>query len=848
MIGLLSKAHHVRNALGLGDNGRDEFAFDPDSGISREDQKEILSEIEKVATQSRISVTPEVFALKAAKRGILFPIMVIVGSIAALAIGLGVFYFFFQRGQTQISREDNATITAEGKLIAEVKKESEAKLQEKNQQIGQIQTKLAEIDKQRLDLQTNMDAKIKDRETQLRDQMAAQLDAEKVRLQKQGLSDQDIQRKLSDLSAQQQTAFAKQLDTFRAQAEAERTKSEATLKSLQSQFNTDLAKANTERQQVLADSRQREADLQTQLAQKTTELQSAQAQTQAQQAQTQAQLQSLASQKQQEDLVTQQLVGLYSVAQADIAAKNYAKALASLQAIGSYVNSPDIMALPGLAKRRTVDLFIVDSLSTLVQDEIAKAKVDTSSLVNAANQIADVRSKVSDADGFLAAGKLSDAEKLYGQALAAIPEIAKSYAYFTAKARDAEAARQDALHAGLARAEAAFDAGRYDEMLAAYKDALGYLPEPVARLDRTLSNVSAMGAFQASQKAQAEQTRTVADQSRAAAPIVTQGNALLKDGKYPDSLARFLAVLASYPLSSQAPQAVKGISDAVAGMDGQASSTLKSQVGQAGALSAQLSAVQKQLDASVSELTGVKRSIITLLGLKQDPVSADSAALMTALNQHYGSLSNASSANSGLQAQLDAANQKNTQLAASISKLNADNSALTADLNAAREEAARKAALAAQGQQQPAAQAASTEASGLSAADQKRLDDLNALLLSYTRDYAAKEDANLGTYARDPQKALMLSVGSRDSFLASLSKMFDGLLGRVKRYEAQSAADGITTGRRGALDDVLAVMTGLANQKTPEGQKSYLDAKVTAEKDPKMKSVLGSLQKIVAGK
>jgi hypothetical protein len=309
---------------------------------------------------------------------------------------------------------------------------------------------------------------------------------------------------------------------------------------------------------------------------------------------------------------------------------------------------------------------------------------------------------------------------------------------------------------------------------------------------------------------------------------------------------------------------VKGISDAVAGMDGQATSTLKSQMSQAGALSTQLATVQKQLDASVSELQGVKRSIISLLGLKEDPVSADSAALMSALNQRYGSLSNATSANSSLQGQLDAANQKNTQLASSIAKLNADNSSLTAERNAARAEAARQsaeaarqAALAAQGQgQQGATQAAqSTQAantgsagSGLSAVDQKRLDDLNTLLLSYTRDYAQKEDANLGKYVQDPQKALMLSVGSRDGFLASLSKMFDGLLGRVKRYEAQAASDGITTGRRTALDDVLAVMTGLANQKTPEGQKSYLDAKVSAEKDPKMKSVLGSLQKIVAGK
>ena len=62
------------------------------------------------------------------------------------------------------------------------------------------------------------------------------------------------------------------------------------------------------------------------------------------QAQSQQQLQALTSQKQQEDLAAQQLVGLYAVAQADIAAKDYKKALTSLQAIGGYVNSADVMS------------------------------------------------------------------------------------------------------------------------------------------------------------------------------------------------------------------------------------------------------------------------------------------------------------------------------------------------------------------------------------------------------------------------------------------------------------------------------------------------------------------------
>ena len=847
MLGLLEKARQLRDSLGLASEGREEFAFDPDSGISQQEQKEIRREIEQVATGSRIQVSPEVFAVKAAKRGVLFPILVNVLAFVVLAAGLALFYFLFQRGETQAARGDTATITAEGKLIEEVKKESDAKLQEKNQQINQIQGQLADLDKQKQDLQTNMDAKVQEKESQLRASMSAELDAEKAALQKQGFSDADIQKKLADLEAQKTADFNKQLDTFKTQADADRKKSEATLANLQTQFNADLAKANADRQQVLSDSRQREADLQTQLAQKTKELASTQAQTQ-------QQLTALSTQKQQEDLAAQQLVGLYSVAQNDIAAKNYPKAIASLQSISSYVNSSDVAVLPGIAKRRAVDLFIVDSLTTLVQGEIDKGKVDTASLVDAANKISDVRARVTDADASLRAGKLADAERLYGQALAVIPEISKSYAYFTGKAQDVETTRQNALHAALARAEAAFAAGRNADALSAYRDALAYLPETAARVSSILSSVGSASIAIATQSAQADQTQ-------AAAPVLTRGAALLAQGQYPDAVGQYLTILQSYPQSQQALSAVKGATDAIAGLNARASGDVKAQADQVSALKAQLGGVQSRLDSGLSEILSIKKNLVTFLGLKQDPAAADSATLLKTLEQRYGDLANGSSAQADLQRSFDAASKKNADLTAQVTRLSSDNAKLTADLSSSRQETEKQRALAEQAASDlknaragatastaTSSQGAQTE-SALTAADQKKLADFDALATAYLA-YAKQEDENLAKNTQ--QKGLMLSVGSRDSFLASLSKSFEGLLGRVQRYEAQIATDGVTTGsgagRKSALDDVMTLLTGLANQKTTDAQKQFLAARLAAEKDPKMKSLLGSLQSLVTNR
>jgi hypothetical protein len=838
MLGLLEKARNLRQ-------NREEFVFDPDSGISRDEQREIRQEIERVATKSRIAVTPEMFVVKAAKRGVLFPIVVNAATLVVLAAGLALFYFLFQRGETQASREDTASITAEGKLLQEVKKESEAKLQEKNQQINQIQGQLADLDKQRLDLQSNMDAKVQEKEGQLRATMAAELDAEKARLQKQGLSDKDIEKKLADLEAQKNAAFNRQLDSFKEQAEAERKRSEATLKELQSQFNADLAKANTERQQVLSESKQREADLQAQLTAKTKEMASAQAQTQ-------AQLSALSSQKEKEDFAAQQLVGLYAVVQSDIADKDYPKALSSLKAISSYVNSSDVAVLPGISNRRAVDLFIVGSLTALVQGEIDSAKTDTASLVEAANTIAGVRALVTGADAMLKAGKLSEAETQYGRALAAIPEISRTYAYFTDKAKAAEDERREALRAGLARAESAFAAGRHAEVLSAYKDALAYLPEPSARLSSTLSAIGASSAALSAQKANADQTQS-------AAAVVDSADALMAKGQHADAIAQYLQVLQDYPQSSQAPHAVEGISGGVAAMSGKAAAALSAQVAQVASLTAQLADVRKRLDASLAEILAVKTGLVSLLGVKQDPAAADSDALMKEVSKRYGDLNSAMGASSNLKTSLDAAVKKNAELSAQVTKLGNDNARLTADLGVARQETERQRQLAAQAAEdlknaQAAAGVAGAAGGGgtapavqpaagtgeMSSAEQRKLAEFESLAAAYI-EYAKQEDANLTKYGQ--QKALMLSIGSRDGFLASMGKYFDGFLGRLKRYESQSSTDGIVTGRRAALDDVISLMTSLANQKTGDARKSFLDARLAGEKDAQMKKLLGYLQK-----
>jgi len=828
MLGLLAKAANLRKSLGLPSDGRDEFAFDPDSGISREDQKEILQEIEKVATQSRISVSPDVFVVKAAKKGVLFPIIVNAAAIAALTIGLGTFWFLFQRGETQLAKEAAGGITAEGKLIEELKKESEAQLQEKNLQINQIQGQLAEIDKEKQNLQATMDEKVREREAQLRAAVAADLEAEREKLRRQGLSDQDITKRLTDLEAKKNSEFTAQLEAFRGQAEEDRKKAEASLRQLEGEFTVNLARANEERQKVLADSKKREEDLRSQLEAKTRDLESEKAK--AEQA-----LKALASQKEKEDLATGQLVGMYSVAKADIAAKNYTKALQSLRAIRDYMNQEEVVVLPGISRRREVDLFVVDSLSGLVQGELDKGRVDTGSLVAAANQVAEIREMVGSADAQARAGRVAEAEKLYGEALAVIPEIAKSYSFFTSREKETATGREEALRAGLTRAESAFDAGRFSDALAAYREALAYLPQPPARLDRMLSSIESAGVELGKQKTQSEQ-------SRAAASLLAQAAALQKQESYDEALAQYLSILARYPQSAQAEAVVKGIGDAAKAMNARAEAKLAEREKE---LSGQVAAIQKDLESRLSEIASMKKQIAAIIGGKIDPDAMDSARLLAAVRERFDALlaagQSAGGTAAGLQNRLDEANATISRLRAEKADLERQRVDLVrekADLDA-RLAAALQAQRSAAGQQAAAAQPA---AAGLSEEDARRLANLDRMIAGY-QSYATREDAILIDRSAT---GLMKTKPIRDGFLASVEDLLpklSGLLSRVKTYDSGFEAAGRENGRIDALQGVIDVVVEVSRKTGAKERASYFDEKIAAyEKDPQMRNFLKTLQ------
>jgi hypothetical protein len=778
----------------------DPIVFDKDSGITKEDQKAIIQEIEKAALQNKITAGPQAFVLKAQKKGILLPLLVNLLAIFLLAAGGLLLYYFYQRGETTLKEESVAITTAEGRLIEELKKESEEALLAKSREIDQIQGQLAVIDKERDELARNMEAKVASREQELRRGMEAELDAEREKLRQKGISEADIDRRLALLEAEKTAQFQRQMDGFRRQAEQERAKSESNLKSLQQEYQATLEQANAERQKVLEDSRQRETELKSQLEARTRTLE-------AESREAHQELSRIAEQREKEELASGQLLGFYDQIKGNMKAGRLDQALQDVEGARQYLNDPAIVALPAVQQRREVEFFVLDSIGSLVKAEMKKEQTDTGSLIAAASLLSDLRNRVTEGDAALARGEAGEAQKKYDQALALIPEVNKTHKYLLekemAEAKPAEQEWQGRLRESLARAQSAFQAKDYAGTLDAYAKALAYLPEDPAMTGRIVEEVRQSG-----YELGAERRRR--QDSSAAGAALADADRLRAQGRFAEAIASYADLLARYPDAAQARSAVQGIGGAAEAL--------------AKASEGDTSALRKQLAERDAEATALTASLAL--------AKKEAEGSQKALQERAAILEEELKGKAALAESL----QREKQLLAD------EVEALKQELASLKQSAASSAAA------PPAAPPASEPAGPVTdgpvmdeATKQKlaRLETIEAnydrILASY-RQYAAEEESLLSAKG---DAGLIEAKLHLNAFLASAEDAFPGLWNRIKRYDGAFEK----AGRTSALEDVNDVLYELSLRPIPQERQQFLDGELARrQSDPLMAGLLKDLK------
>ncbi len=455
------------------------------AGISEDEKTEIRGHIEKVATENKIDVSGDAFSLKSFRAGALFPLLVNIGAIVSVAVVVLVLTALFRQDERVVTGRTGEIASVEGRLIQELRRESQAQLFEKERQIATVQRRLDEIERERLVLAASIDERIQQREQELRAELERELEEERARLLREGLGDEEIENLMRVFEAERTAYYEQQIAQYRAELEAERLAVEQNLDQLRLDYNDQLQALREERLQLAEEFREREASLRAQLEQRTRILDRARTEAIENLASAQEELAQLSRRQELAGSIQNQIIGQIGQIRSAVSLEQYGLARSRIESLRSFLNEDRVLAIPEIARRREMDLFLLDSLEAVIELEMS-ADGEVLSLSDELGILARIRSTTAEAR---AATDAELAAERYRTALSQLPELSEAYAFvwdrdaeIITAARDAEIAEQresarQAVMAALDAATTLVDEGRYGAAFTAYRDVLATLPE-----------------------------------------------------------------------------------------------------------------------------------------------------------------------------------------------------------------------------------------------------------------------------------------------------------------------------------------------------------------------------------
>jgi chromosome segregation ATPase len=211
-----------------------EFAFDTKSGISVEEQKEILAKINNIAEKNRQSLSGEgAREFKAKKSGVRFPLTVNISAAAVLLLGLVFLISFNGKKDEQVKMGATYYNPAEKALIEEIRVDTSEKIAAKEMEISTITTQLEKVDNDLLDLHSK-------NEELTAEQMATVKELEALQVKYR----EDLDRLQDERSRILEEARSREA-ALRAQLE-ERIREAATAQAAQQKTTSELDSATAE--------------------------------------------------------------------------------------------------------------------------------------------------------------------------------------------------------------------------------------------------------------------------------------------------------------------------------------------------------------------------------------------------------------------------------------------------------------------------------------------------------------------------------------------------------------------------------------------------------------------------
>jgi hypothetical protein len=409
MISLYRRAETLRKEARLLRLIRHEETPDKeDFDIPTREGEEILDHLDDVVTRKKITVNKSTFSFHSQKNDVLFPVLVNIAALILVISGIFIFAQFSEAREQSIISDSGVLLSTEGRLIEKLKKESEEQLLLKDTEISETMEKLEQIRVERNLLQLEMDNKIQLRENKLRAELDQILSAERQKMEARGLSSTDIEQQLLLMETNRNRENDEQLTAFIRESREEMDQKEAA-----------LIKIKVEYENLLQEKQSQQLALKNELK--------AREESEAARSSISENLKSMRKQQQDEQLVLAQIRTFYEQVKTDLDNADYDTALSQLATLKEYISQESIAALPMMENRRTMEIFIIDSISRLIDKERTGSEPDTAMLTDDAVRLTQISGLVEEADKLFLNGDAEAASLLYLEAFNRIPVLRSSY-------------------------------------------------------------------------------------------------------------------------------------------------------------------------------------------------------------------------------------------------------------------------------------------------------------------------------------------------------------------------------------------------------------------------------------
>ncbi|HUV09168.1 MAG TPA: hypothetical protein VMX75_15645 [Spirochaetia bacterium] len=493
MSGLYQKAVEIKKKFTpLRLVSADEIEPREDEDFSADEKEKILSQIDETIQKNKLEIGPKTFDYSPKRSGVSLPVIINVCAIALVAASLFLIPSIFNRREQSIVSDRGAILTAESKLIQALKQESEQQLQQKEQEIRGIQTRLEEMSQEREQLKAKADTEIALREQQLKKELEEAIAAERERLQREGVAAAVIEQRLQEYERTIQRENEEQLSALKEQSEAELAQKEATIASLIGEYERSLQTARNERLALEQDLKSRQAELEQQFQRKESELEGARAGAL-------NELTTLQNQQQREQLVLDQILASYDRVNERLQASQYREALDNLENLKTFINQEPARSLPGIRKRRPVELFIIGSLEDLIAEKQAENTQDISSLIASSNRLNSALLLVEQGNGYFRDRNLAAARDSYRKAIQSLPPIEEGFRRLEEIDNADEQQKNQRIAGLLAEADRLYRSREFQPSINRYRTALEYLTDDREATSRMTSQIADAGNWLASE-------------------------------------------------------------------------------------------------------------------------------------------------------------------------------------------------------------------------------------------------------------------------------------------------------------------------------------------------------------